>query len=98
MVAGSSGTTESSWPWQITMPPECWPRCRGRSCDVQTQIEKFPDARLAHIEAGGMELRFERVGFVFVFQMADQAGQTIERLRDRNPSTLPTSRAAERPR
>ena len=31
MVAGSSGTTESSWPWQMTMPPECWPRWRGRS-------------------------------------------------------------------
>ena len=31
MVAGSSGTTESSWPSQITMPPECWPRWRGRS-------------------------------------------------------------------
>ena len=32
MVAGSSGTTESSCPWQMTMPPECWPRWRGRSC------------------------------------------------------------------
>ena len=32
MEAGSSGTTESSWPWQTTMPPECWPRWRGRSC------------------------------------------------------------------
>ena len=35
MVAGSSGTTESSWPWQITMPPECWPRWRGRSCAMR---------------------------------------------------------------
>ena len=31
MVAGSSGTTSSSRPAQITMPPECWPRWRGRS-------------------------------------------------------------------
>ena len=31
MVAGSSGTTSSSAPWAMTMPPECWPRWRGRS-------------------------------------------------------------------
>ena len=30
MRAFSSGTIESSWPWQMIMPPECWPRCRGR--------------------------------------------------------------------
>ena len=28
---GLDGTTESSCPAQITMPPECWPRWRGRS-------------------------------------------------------------------
>src|SRR5690348_11730185 len=33
IVAGSSGTTESRAPWAITMPPECWDRCRGRSCN-----------------------------------------------------------------
>ena len=27
----SSGTTASSAPWQITIPPECCPRWRGRS-------------------------------------------------------------------
>lgn len=31
MVAGSSGTRPSSRPAQMTMPPECWPRWRGRS-------------------------------------------------------------------
>ena len=30
MEAGSSGTTSSSRPAAITMPPECWPRWRGR--------------------------------------------------------------------
>ena len=30
MLAGSSGTTSSRRPAQITMPPECWPRWRGR--------------------------------------------------------------------
>ena len=47
MVAGSSGTTESSCPWQITMPPECWPRWRGRSCDSLIQLQKFAHARIA---------------------------------------------------
>ena len=32
MLAFSSGTTDDSSPWHTTMPPECWPRCRGRSC------------------------------------------------------------------
>ena len=31
MLAFSSGTTSSRRPWQMTMPPECWPRWRGRS-------------------------------------------------------------------
>src|SRR5215831_11976559 len=43
------------------------------------QIQKFPDPWLAHIEAGVTELHLERVGFVFVFEMAYEAGQTIER-------------------
>ena len=30
MAAGSSGTTSSSRPAAITMPPVCWPRWRGR--------------------------------------------------------------------
>ena len=46
MVAGSSGTTESSCPWQITMPPECWPRCRGRSCAMPVELEEFAHARI----------------------------------------------------
>ena len=36
IVAGSSGTTSSSRPAAITMPPECWPRWRGRSCICRT--------------------------------------------------------------
>ena len=31
IAAGSSGTTSSRRPAAITMPPECWPRWRGRS-------------------------------------------------------------------
>ena len=32
MLAFSSGTTDDKSPWHTTMPPECWPRWRGRSC------------------------------------------------------------------
>ena len=34
-----------------------------------------------HVEAGYAELRFERVVIIFVFKMADEAGQTIQRFR-----------------
>ena len=61
------------------MPPECWPRCRGKSCRRDAQLEKFADARIAHIETGVAELRFERVGLVLIFEMADQTRQAIQR-------------------
>ena len=27
----SKGMIESRWPWQIIIPPECWPRWRGKA-------------------------------------------------------------------
>src|SRR5262245_21465812 len=47
---------------------------------LEAQFEKFTDSRLTHIEAGDVELRFERVGLVFVFEMPDETRQTVERL------------------
>ena len=47
MVAGSSGTTSSSRPWAITMPPECWPRWRGRSWMPRPEPGEVLHARLA---------------------------------------------------
>ena len=46
----------SSGPGRSTMPPECWPRWRGRSCSATTSVEKFADARIVEIEAGFAEL------------------------------------------
>ena len=39
-----------------------------------------PNARPARIEARHPELRFERVGFVFVFKMPDEFRQALDRL------------------
>ena len=41
MRAGSSGTTSSSRPFAITMPPECWPRWRGRCCASWTSRTRW---------------------------------------------------------
>ena len=81
IVAGSSGTTESSWPWQIDHAAGMLAEMPRQILNAHAQLEKFPDARMAHIEAGFAELRFERVGFVLVFPMADEARQPIQRRR-----------------
>ena len=44
-------------PWQITMPPECWPRWRGKSCKPTTRPETSPLA-IGQIETGFPELLF----------------------------------------
>ena len=41
MRAGSSGTTSSRRPFAITMPPECWPRWRGRCCASWTSRTRW---------------------------------------------------------
>src|SRR5262245_19889519 len=52
-------------PWQIL--------------DVQTQFEKLSNARITHVKTCNAELFFESVEFIFVFKMADESGETIER-------------------
>ena len=44
------------------------------------QFEEFTDARLAHVEASDAKLRFKRIRFVLVFEMADKTGQALESL------------------
>ena len=46
MEAGSSGTTSSSRPAAITMPPVCWPRWRGRLWMRVQSSQKCCEARL----------------------------------------------------
>ena len=61
MVAGSRGTTSSSRPWAITIPPECWPRCRGRSWISLEEPREEPDAAVVRVEAGAAQAALEGV-------------------------------------
>src|SRR5437879_8896756 len=45
---------------------------------TQTQLQEFADARLPHIETGNMELRFERVGLILVFKVANESCQALQ--------------------
>src|ERR1700737_2765049 len=65
IVAGSSGTTESSCPWHTPMPPQI--------LYLDAEFEEFADFWMADIETGVMEVAFERVVLVLVFPRADQA-------------------------
>ena len=97
MVAGSSGTTESSCPWQITMPPECWPRCRGRSCTALYSSRNLRMRGFVQIEPGIAELPLA------AYRRDPSIPTPRTRLDSRSsvstskPSALPTSRAADRP-
>ena len=61
IAAGSSGTTSSSRPAAITMPPECWPRWRGRFWIRIPERAEEPDAPVGGVEAGGRQLAAERL-------------------------------------
>jgi hypothetical protein len=49
------GTTESRCPWQMTIPPECWPRLRGEVQNVATFLKIMRNALVLHIEARRLE-------------------------------------------
>ena len=61
IAAGSSGTTSSSRPAAITMPPECWPRWRGRSWISSRGAAKSRMRAVVGVEAGGGDLVAEVV-------------------------------------
>jgi len=50
IVAGSSGTTESSCPWQITMPPNAGPGAVANPASRFAQFPIFPHAVMLQIE------------------------------------------------
>ena len=81
MVAGSSGTTESSCPWHTTMPPECWPRWRGKSCTAWQSSKNLRIRRCCRSRPASRNWRVERVVGIAVFPRAHEAGEAIERFR-----------------
>ena len=97
MVAGSSGTTVSKLPWHTTMPPECCPRCRGRSCSPTTSSRNLRILGFCKSSPASWNC------FCAVLSWSFQP-HTGTRLDSRssvstsNPNTLPASRAADRPR
>ena len=62
------------------------------------QLEEFPDARILQIEAGLAEVALGCVLRVLPFECPDQARRAAQASSSSKPSTLPISRAAERPR
>ena len=60
MEAGSSGTTSSRRPAAMTMPPECWPRWRGRLWMRTQRSREVLHPRLLGVEAGGGQLGVRR--------------------------------------
>src|SRR5438093_2783115 len=56
------------------------PEVARQILNVQAQFEKLANAAIVHVETRHAELFFEGVEFIFVFEMADESGETIERL------------------
>ena len=60
MLAGSSGTTASRRPAAITMPPECWPRWRGRFRRPRAASQMQAIAVLGRRKAGRRQVALQR--------------------------------------
>ena len=98
MDAGSSGTTESSWPWQTIMPPRMLAQMAGHVLYALDEFQKFADARISR-DRSPASPNFLLVVLSGSFHSPTFA--SVERLSSvalSKPNTLPTSRAAERPR
>ena len=78
MVAGSSGTTESSCPWQIDHAAGVLAEMARQILNHDAQLEKFADLQVLEVEAGVSELAREGVVGILVFPGADEAGEAIQ--------------------
>src|SRR5258708_5369249 len=79
IVAGSSGTTESRAPSEITMPPECWLRWRGKSCSAMQSSRYFGNSFLREIKPCAFEVGFKIVVRPAPLPAFDQRRQPVER-------------------
>ena len=77
MLAFSSGTHASSCPWQITIPPECWPRWRGRSC-ISPHSRANSRTRGVQIEADRGEMPRQRVGRIGELEVVHHLREPID--------------------
>ncbi len=95
MEAGSSGTTESRRPSQITMPPECCPKCRGRSCTARHNSKYFRIRGCARSRPASRRRR-SSASFSSLNSQVATAAEIRFSVSSSNPITLPISRAAMR--
>ena len=78
MLAFSSGTTSSSRPWQMTMPPECWPRCRGRSWIARPELAEALHGRMLRVDADVPQVALERVLGIDPLEVVHHLRQPID--------------------
>ena len=81
IVAGSSGTTESSCPWHTTIPPECCPRWRGKSCTAWQSSKNLRIRRCCRSRPASRNWRVERVVGGPCIPTSRPGWTTIERFR-----------------
>ena len=77
MLAFSRGTTASRRPWQTTIPPECWPRWRGKSCMRPQRCEQL-HAGTGHRHASRLQVARERVGWIDELEMVHRLREPID--------------------
>ena len=78
MLAGSSGTTSSSRPCAITMPPECWPEVARQVLDLVEQAREETDPPVLAVEPGAREAGCQRVVGVAVLEAAHVLRQAVD--------------------
>ena len=60
------------------MPPECWPRCRGRSWISRPQLDELPEAPVARIEADVAQVARDRLVRIAELEVVHDLGQPID--------------------
>ncbi len=80
MVAGSSGTTESSCPWQIDHAARVLAEMARQILHRQAELEEFAQARMREVEPGIAELALQRLVRIVVLPRAHQLREPVEHL------------------
>ena len=78
MVAGSRGTTSSRRPCATTIPPECWPRCRGRSWISSKSRAKRPMRRSSRSRPARSRRLSQRVVRVHELEAPHVLGEAVD--------------------
>ena len=80
MLAFSRGTMSSRRPWHITMPPECWPRWRGRSWICCHSLPNSLNRRIVEVETDLAQVSLERFLGIDPLEVVHHLRQPIDLL------------------